>query len=256
MNHNKKIKGVILAGGTGSRLYPLTKVINKHLIPVCNLPMIYYAINNLTKANISEILIITGTEHCGSIISQLGDGSDFNCNLTYKVQSKAGGIAQALSLAEDFANNLPMCVILGDNIFNFNISQYLNHYCQDQDLYNSYAELFLYSVKDPKRFGIAEIDKSTNTIINIEEKPSNPKTNYAVTGIYIFDHTVFDKIRMLKPSARGELEITDVNNMYVNQHKMLYHLIDDQKYLWSDAGTFESLTYVNNMLYKDQQNEI
>ena len=230
----------------GSRLYPLTKVINKHLIPINNKPMIYYSIEKLVNAGITDILIVSGLEHCGSIIQQLGDGSEFNCKLTYKVQLKAGGIAEALLLAEDFAHNEPIFVILGDNISNLDISQY-NY----KDFVG--AQVFLKEVSDPERFGVAEfyeklsMSKNQCVITNIEEKPKTPKSNFAVTGFYIYDNTVFDRIRNLKYSARCELEVTDLNLSYMNDN-LLHGILMDNTTWWSDAGTFESLNKVNNLL--------
>ena len=243
------MKGVILAGGTGSRLYPLTKVINKHLIPIGNKPMIYYAIEKLVNSNIKEILIVTGIEHCGSIISQCGDGKDFNCNLTYKVQAEAGGIAQALLLAEQFVGKDSLCVILGDNIFK-------------RELYNDVllfeknnlnAQIFLKTVEDPCRFGVAygyrKMSMSSNQLCveKIEEKPKNPKSNLAVTGIYMYDSSVFNKIKNIKPSLRGELEITDVNNLYIKENKMYAVIMNDNEW-WTDAGTFNSLQIANQLI--------
>jgi glucose-1-phosphate thymidylyltransferase len=233
------MKGVILAGGTGSRLYPLTKVINKHLIPVGNKPMIYYSIEKMIEAGITEILIISGIEHCGSIISQCGDGSEFGCSLTYKVQKDAGGIAQALLLAETFVGKDDVLVILGDNISNANLTEYVNNF-------ENGGMIFLHEVFDPSRFGVAEIDKD-GTVIDIVEKPALPKSNLAVTGFYIYDKTVFKKIKTLKPSARGELEITDVNKLYLKDKKLHAEILDKNIW-WSDAGTFESLSKVNSLL--------
>lgn len=243
------MRGVILAGGTGSRLYPLTKVVNKHLIPVGGVPMIYHAIKKLTEADITDILIVTGIEHCGTIIAQCGDGSDFNCKFTYKVQTQAGGIAQALLLAEDFVRNDNCCVILGDNIFNRNIKNDVKEF----DSYGEGAKIFLKEVKDPSRFGVAygyrKMSMPSNQLCveNIEEKPKNPKSNLAVTGIYFYDFTVFDKINNIKPSARGELEITDVNNMYIKENKMTANIMSDNEW-WTDAGTIESLRKANVLI--------
>lgn len=243
------MRGVILAGGTGSRLYPLTKVVNKHLIPVGSVPMIYHAIKKLTEANITDILIVTGVEHCGTIIAQCGDGSDFNCKFTYKIQTKAGGIAQALLLAEDFVRNDNCCVILGDNIFNRNIKNDVLEF----DKENNGAKILLKSVEDPSRFGVAygyrKMSMSSNQLCieNIEEKPKNPKSNLAVTGIYFYDSTVFQKIKSIKPSARGELEITDVNNMYIKENKMTANIMSDNEW-WTDAGMIESLRKANALI--------
>ena len=243
------MRGIILAGGTGSRLYPLTKVINKHLIPVGGIPMIYHAIYKMVNAGITDILIVTGIEHCWTIISQCGDGSDFNCKFTYKVQTQAGGIAQALLLAEDFVQHDKCCVILGDNIFNKNIKNDV----QEFDSHGEGAKIFLKEVKDPSRFGVANGYRKTsmeNTqliVEEIEEKPKNPKSNLAVTGIYFYDSTVFQKIKSIQPSVRGELEITDVNNLYIKDNQMTAVIMGESEW-WTDAGTIESLTTANNLV--------
>lgn len=223
------MKGVILAGGTGSRLYPLTKVTNKHLLPVYDKPMIYYPLQTLADAGLEDIMIISGRGHAGHFLELLGSGSEFGVNLTYEIQEEAGGIAQALGLAGDFADNEPVTVILGDNIFQDNMKKAL-------ESFDSGAMIFLKEVPDANRFGVAEI--KGNRIISIEEKPSLPKSNFAVTGLYIYDPGVFNIIHTLKPSGRGELEITDVNNEYIRMGKMSYSVLSG---FWSDAGTFESL---------------
>lgn len=239
------MKGVILCGGTGSRLFPLTKSINKHLLPICGKPMAQWAIEKLVEAGIKDILIVSGQEQCGSIINQFGDGTDYGCSLTYKVQSKAGGIAQALMLAKDFAREEPICVILGDNIFSFSLASAVQSF---DDLSWSGAKIFLKKVADPTRFGVADINLN-NEVLSIEEKPEHPKSRLAVTGIYIYDSSVFDKISKIKPSARGELEITDVNNLYIGEHKMSAKILDENDF-WSDAGTHESYQFVNNEFKK------
>lgn len=223
------MKGVILAGGTGSRLYPLTKVTNKHLLPVYDKPMIYYPLQTLIEAGIDDIMIVSGRGHAGHFLELLGSGSEFGVHLTYEIQEDAGGIAQALGLAEDFADNEPVTVILGDNIFQDKVHNEVKSF-------ESGAKIFLKAVQDANRFGVAEIER--DRIVSIEEKPHVPKSNLAVTGLYIYDSMVFDIIRTLKPSARGELEITDVNNEYIRIGKMSYSLLSG---FWSDAGTFESL---------------
>ena len=223
------MKGIILAGGTGSRLYPLTKVTNKHLLPVYDKPMIYYPIRTLITAGIKEIMIVSGKGHAGHFLELLGSGSELGIRLTYEIQDEAGGIAQALSLAEDFADNGPVTMILGDNIFQDSIPESVKSF-------TSGAKVFLKEVPDAHRFGVAEIDG--NRIISIEEKPKVPKSNLAVTGLYIYDSRVFKIIRNLKPSGRGELEITDVNNEYIRMGEMVYSILNG---FWSDAGTFESL---------------
>lgn len=230
------MKGIILAGGTGSRLYPLTKVTNKHLLPVGNKPMIYHPIEKLTGAGIEEILIVTGTEHMGDVVNLLGSGKDFGCRFTYKVQDAAGGIAQALGLAENFAGGDSMMVILGDNIFSSDLRPVADNYP------GTGAKIMLKKVDDPTRFGVAEIEG--DRIIGIEEKPEVPKSSFCVTGIYIYDSHVFDLIRNLKPSQRGELEITDVNNFYIRSGSMTYDILDGW---WTDAGTPDSYWLANEL---------
>ena len=233
------MKGIVLAGGTGSRLYPLTKVTNKHLLPVGNKPMIYYPIERLIGAGIQEILIVTGTEHMGDVVNLLGSGKDFNCRFTYKVQDEAGGIAQALGLAENFTGSDPMTVILGDNIFENDLKEAVENYP------GSGAQILIKEVEDPERFGVAEIDG--DKIVGIEEKPEKAKSSFAVTGIYMYDSSVYDAIKNLKPSGRGELEITEVNNHYIRQGAMNYSVLDGW---WTDAGTPESYIVANNLAYK------
>jgi glucose-1-phosphate thymidylyltransferase len=236
------LKGVILAGGTGSRLMPLTKVTNKHLLPVGRKPMIYYPIEKLTSIGMEEILIVTGIEHMGDVVSLLGSGKDFGCRFTYKVQDEAGGIAQALSLAENFAKGQLLVVILGDNIFEDSLKNYAAKFITQK----TGARLLLKEVDNPRRFGVAEI--SGDRIIGINEKPQKPKSNYAVTGVYFYDASVFDIIQTLKPSARGELEITDVNNAYIAKSQLAYDIL---KGWWTDAGTFDSLNRANELVVKE-----
>ncbi|MGQ9474006.1 MAG: sugar phosphate nucleotidyltransferase, partial [Candidatus Caldatribacteriaceae bacterium] len=202
------MKGVVLAGGTGSRLYPLTKVTNKHLLPVGRYPMIFYPIHRLKQAGITEILIVTGREHMGDVIELLGSGRDFGVEFTYRVQDRAGGIAEALGLAKNFVGQNRCVVILGDNIFEDDISPFVREYL----LQERGAKILLKEAPDLKRFGVPEL--CDGKVVAIEEKPENPKSIYAVTGIYMYDPEVFDIIAVLKPSKRGELEITDVNNAY------------------------------------------
>ena len=229
---SKKIKGVILAGGTGSRLYPLTKVTNKHLLPVGRQPMIYHPIGKLTKAGIDEILIVTGVEHMGDIVTLLGSGHDFNCRFTYKVQDQAGGIAQALGLAENFIGTDKMCVILGDNVFEDSLAPFVKNFSAQK----KGAKILIKEVSDPQRFGVVEM--KDGKVLSIAEKPKKPKSNYAVVGIYFYDSDVFKVIKQLKPSGRGELEITDVNQSYLGKGELTCDIISGW---WSDAGTFESL---------------
>ena len=205
------MKGIILAGGTGSRLMPLTKVTNKHLLPVYNKPMIYYPLETLKAAGIKDIMIVSGRGHAGHFLDLLGSGADLRVRLSYDVQEDAGGIAQALGLAESFADEGDIAVILGDNIFER--QEEIVKAVSDFGLYHRGAKVLLKEVSDPRRFGIAEIQGGK--IIGIEEKPEIPKSNFCVTGFYLYDKRVFDVIKTLKPSARGELEITDVNNFYI-----------------------------------------
>lgn len=226
------MKGIILAGGTGSRLYPLTKVTNKHLLPVGRKPMIFYPIAKLTGCGIEEILIVTGLEHMGDIVNLLGSGKEFKCRFTYKVQDEAGGIAQALSLAEDFTRDDKLVVILGDNIFQDDFKPFAKKFSAQK----SGARLLLKEVEDPERFGVVEFEDGR--IIGIVEKPRKPKSQFAVTGAYFYDPQVFSLIRKLKPSHRGELEISDVNAAYLRSQTLEYDILSGW---WSDAGTFESL---------------
>jgi glucose-1-phosphate thymidylyltransferase len=233
------MKGVILAGGTGSRLFPLTKVTNKHLLPVGREPMIYHPVRKLTEAGIGEILIVTGVDHMGDVVNLLGSGREFGCRFTYKVQDEAGGIAQALGLAENFAGESPVCVILGDNVFQDGIGPFVKRFEEQR----RGARVVLKRVSDPQRFGVAEV--KDGRIVGIEEKPKKPRSDLAVTGIYFYDAGVYAFIRKLRPSARGELEITDVNNAYLANGELLYDLFDGW---WTDAGTFESLRLAGDLV--------
>lgn len=233
------MKGIVLAGGTGSRLYPLTKVTNKHLLPVGIKPMIFYPIEKLTDAGVDEILIVTGTDHMGDVVNLLGSGKDFGCRFTYKVQDEAGGIAQALGLAENFVGKDSMTVILGDNIFETDLANAVENYP------GKGAQILVKQVEDPERFGVAEIEG--DQVTGIEEKPDQPKSDFAVTGIYMYDYAVFDLIKNLKPSKRGELEITDVNNDYISRGEMRYSVLHGW---WTDAGTPESYKIANELAYK------
>lgn len=230
------MKGIILAGGTGSRLYPLTKITNKHLLPVYDKPMIYYPLQTLIGAGLDEIMIVSGRGHAGHFLELLGSGAEFGVHLTYEIQEEAGGIAQALDLAEDFADDDDVAVILGDNIFQDGVREAVQSF-------ESGAHVFLKEVLDANRFGVAEI--AGDSIVSIEEKPAKPKSNYAVTGLYLYDNDVFEIISTLKPSGRGELEITDVNNEYIRQSAMSYSVLEG---FWSDAGTFESLLRAGQMV--------
>lgn len=236
------LKGVVLAGGRGSRLHPLTKVTNKHLLGVGRSPMIYYPIEKLTTAGIHEILIVTGVEHMGDVVNLLGSGKDFDCRFTYKVQDEAGGIAEALGLAEDFSHGRPLVVILGDNIFQARLKEYVDKFITQK----TGARVLLKEVEQPQRFGVAQI--CDDRVVGIEEKPEKPKSNYVITGIYFYDAAVFEIIKMLKPSGRGELEITDVNNAYIAKGQLQYDILDGW---WTDAGTFESLNKANELVIKE-----
>lgn len=230
------MKGVILAGGTGSRLYPLTKVTNKHLLPVGQHPMIFHLVAKLKEANINDILVVTGKDHMGAVVNLLGSGKDYGVKFTFKVQDEAGGIAQALGLAEQFVGDDLSVVLLGDNIFEDSIVPFVEAFqAQGQG-----AKILIREVPDPQRYGVAELGEGK--VISIVEKPIEPKSNYCVTGIYFYDPGVFDMIKTLKPSGRGELEITDVNNDYITQGKMTYDILSSW---WTDAGTFESLALAN-----------
>ena len=235
-------KGIVLAGGTGSRLMPLTKVTNKHLLPIGKKPMIYYPIEKLTSIGIDKILIVTGVEYMGDVVGLLGSGRDFACQFTYKVQDEAGGIAQALGLAEGFSHGDQLVAILGDNIFEANLKQYADRFISQK----IGARVLLKQVANPQRFGVAEI--SDGKVISIEEKPKKPRSDYIITGIYFYDNAVFDIIRTLQPSARGELEISDVNNAYITKGQLAYDILDGW---WTDAGTFESLNRANKLVIKE-----
>ena len=240
------MKGVILAGGLGSRLHPLTKATNKHLLPVGNEPMIYHPIHQLVDSGIKDILVITSTQHMGDVVRCLGSGEESSCNLSYKVQKDVGGIAQALSLAEDFVVGHNICVILGDNIFEFSINPYTEAFRKQENG----AHVLVKEVGDPERYGIAALDE--HQIIEIEEKPSNPKSSFAVVGLYYFDNQVFDIIRSIELSERGELEITSVNNAYIKHNQLHYSICHGR---WTDAGTFESLFEANRIMMENN-NEI
>ncbi len=232
------LKGIILAGGTGSRLFPLTKVTNKHLLPVGKYPMIFHAIAKLKEAAIQDILIVTGKDHMGDVVNLLGSGREFGLSFTYKVQDEAGGIAQALGLAEHFVGGDSMVVILGDNVFADSIAPYVDNFRNQ----GKGAKILIQEVPDPNRYGVPEL--KGDRIVSIEEKPQQPKSNYAVTGIYMYDAEVFEIVRTLTPSNRGELEITDVNNAYIQAGTLSY---DELNGWWTDAGTYSSLIKANEM---------
>lgn len=231
------MKGIILAGGNGNRLKPLTEVTNKHLLPIYNKPMIYYPLKTLTDAGIRDILVISGVTHAGSFLQLLGEGNGMSCNLHYRVQEKALGIAQALGLARNFVGDENCAVVLGDNIFEDDLSKEIAKHKDSKG-----AHIFLKEMDDAQRFGVAELNG--DKVTNIEEKPKQPKSNYAVTGLYVFDNEVFDIIAGLQPSNRGEYEITDVNNEYINRGNLTATVL---KKRWTDAGTFESLFRANDI---------
>ncbi len=227
------MKGVILAGGLGSRLYPLTKITNKHLLPVYDRPMIYYPIQAMVNAGITDIMIVTGGRKSGDFLSLLGNGADFGLkHLNYTYQQGEGGIAEALGLAEHWASGDSLCVILGDNIIQYNVAKAVADFRKQ----GRGAKIILKEVHDPERFGVAEI--SGGKVTGIIEKPKQPKSNLAVIGIYLYDPRVFQIIKTLKPSDRGEFEITDVNNWFIQDGSMSYEVLPGW---WTDAGTFESL---------------
>jgi len=242
------MKGIVLAGGLGTRMYPLTKVTNKHLLPIYNKPMIYYPIRTLVNAGIDEILVVTGGNSAGDFLRLLGNGKEFGLrHLNYAYQEGEGGIAAALSLAEFFADGDKIVVVLGDNIIERNIRSSVESFRQQREG----ARILLKEVSDPQRFGVPVFEGEK--IVRIDEKPLAPASNYAVIGIYMYDHQVFDFIKALKPSERGELEISDVNNFYIRAGKIACDVLEGW---WTDAGTFDSLQYACNMVAKTGANKI
>jgi glucose-1-phosphate thymidylyltransferase len=234
------MKGIILAGGSGSRLFPLTKITNKHLLPIYDKPMIYYPLQTLVEAGIRDILLVTGGRNSGDFLRLLANGKEFGLNhLNYTYQEGEGGIADALALAEHFADGEKICVILGDNILEGSIAGAVRDFEQQ----GRGARILLKEVTDAERFGVAELN--ADKIVGIEEKPAKPKSPYAVIGIYMYDGTVFEKVKQLVPSKRGELEITDVNNAYIGEGSMSFSFVEGW---WSDAGTFESLLRAANLV--------
>src|SRR5205809_3288316 len=234
------MKGVVLAGGTGSRLFPLTKITNKHLLPIYDKPMIYYPIQTLVDAGIKDILVVTGGKNAGDFLRLLANGKHFGLtHIDFTYQEGEGGIAEALGLAQHFADNSKLCVILGDNIIEGSIRGAVEDFRRQP----RGAKILLKKVHDVERFGVAEI--SGDRVVNIEEKPKKPKSDYAVTGFYMYDQTVFEKIETLVPSNRGELEITDVNNAYIREGTMTFSYLEGW---WTDAGTFESLLRAGNLV--------
>jgi glucose-1-phosphate thymidylyltransferase len=239
------MKGIVLAGGTGSRLFPLTKITNKHLLPIFDKPMIYYPIQTLVDAGIRDLLVVTGGRNSGDFLRLLANGKEFGLkHINYTYQEGEGGIAEALALAEHFAEGSKICVILGDNIIEGSIADAVRDFEQQE----RGAKILLKEVQDAERFGVAEIEG--DRIVGIEEKPARPKSKYAVTGIYLYDESVFDKTRTLKPSARGELEITDVNNAYIREGTMTFSYLSGW---WTDAGTFDSLLRAANLVHETKR---
>lgn len=234
------LKGVILAGGLGTRLHPLTKVTSKHLLPVGNEPMVFHSVKQLTTAGITDILIVTNPQYVGDFVNALGSGKDFGCEFTYRVQEDPKGIAHALALAEGFANNGRIAVLLGDNIFETSIRQAVD----DFQAQPKGARVLLKQVPDPERYGVAVLN-GDDRIVAIDEKPEHPKSNYAVVGVYFYDASVFDIIRTIEPSARGEYEITAVNNAYIHRGELAYSFVQGK---WVDAGTFDSLSEAHQIL--------
>ena len=242
------MKGIVLAGGLGTRLSPLTRVTNKHLLPVYDRPMIFYPIETLVNAGIRDILVITGGQNAGDFLRLLSNGKDFGLeHFNYAYQEGEGGIAAALRLAEHFVNREKVCVILGDNIIQGNVLDAARRFDEQE----RGGHIILKEVPDPQRFGCPEI--VDGHIVKIAEKPKRPKSPYAVTGIYFYDQTVFDRIGSLKPSARGELEITDINNMYLEEGTLTYEMLDGW---WTDAGTFESLRRASNLVARTGANKM
>ncbi len=240
----EKLRGVVLAGGTGSRLTPLTRVTNKHLLPVGRAPMIFHPLRKLEEAGITEVLLVTGREHMGDVMELLGSGRELGLDLTYRVQDEAGGIAEALGLAEGFARGGPVCVILGDNIFTDDLQPFVGKYMES----GSGAMVLLKEVPDPERFGVATLSEDGARVVRIAEKPAAPEGHLAVTGIYLYDSSVFETIRGLEPSARGELEITDVNNAYIERGELRFSVMKGE---WTDAGTFPSYARANRLAHTE-----
>ncbi|HLZ34348.1 MAG TPA: sugar phosphate nucleotidyltransferase [Nitrospira sp.] len=242
------MRGVVLAGGLGTRLLPLTKVTNKHLLPVYDRPMIYYPLQTLANAGIDEVMLVTGGNSAGDFLRLLGNGKEFGLKrLNYTYQEGEGGIADALRLAEHFADGEPVCVMLGDNIIEGNIVAAARSFRQQQ----KGAKILLKEVKDPQRFGVPVLEG--RHVVKIEEKPANPRSSYAVTGMYFYDATVFDIIKTLKPSGRGELEITDVNNAYIAAGTLTWDVLEGW---WTDAGTIESLYLANQLVSRTGANKM
>jgi len=237
----RALRGIVLAGGTGSRLMPLTRVTNKHLLPVGGAPMIFHPIGKLRDAGVRDMLVVTGRDHMGDVMELLGSGSDLGVDITYRVQDEAGGIAQALGLARDFAGGGPVCVVLGDNVFEDDLAPHAERFAAA----GSGAMVLLKKVPDPGRFGVAEVSPDGAAVLGIEEKPTEPKSDLAVTGLYFYDERVFEIVSALEPSGRGELEITDVNNAYLERGELMFGVLDGE---WSDAGTHSSYVRANRLV--------
>jgi len=238
------MKGIILAGGHGSRLFPLTKIFNKSLLPVYDKPMIYYPLQTLKQIGITEICIVSGKEHCGQIMNQLGSGEEYEVDITYRVQEKPGGIAQALGLCKEFAGRDNVFVCLGDNIFEDDFSDLKLNY------YDSWCHIFIKKVPDPERFGVPVFQGMDRHLVKIEEKPEKPMSDYAVTGLYMFNDKVWSVIDTLKPSERGELEVVDLINWYIDRGKTTH---SELKGFWSDAGTPDSLVQANKLVSQKEK---
>ena len=240
------MKGIILAGGKGTRLHPLTKATNKHLLPLGKEPMLYHPIRQMCSAGIQDILVVTSTQHMGDVVNCLGSGADFGCSLTYKVQEEAAGIADALRLGESFAGKDKICVMLGDNVFENSIAPYADNF----DRQEMGARVVVKGVGEPERYGVAAMDE--RQILEIEEKPKNPKSKFAVVGLYFYDNQVWDIVRGIGRSSRGEFEITSVNNAYIERGQLMFDVCEGR---WSDAGTFESWMEASTLMFHNN-NEI
>ncbi len=236
------MKGIILAGGKGTRLFPLTKATNKHLLPLGKEPMLFHPIRHMVGAGIKDILVVTSTQHMGDVVNCLGSGAEFGCSLTYKVQEDAGGIADALRLGESFSGQDKICVMLGDNVFEQSIDPYVQNFAKQP----KGARVVVKEVGEPDRYGVAAMDE--RQIVEIEEKPKNPKSSFAVVGLYFYDSQVWDIIRGIKPSARGELEITSVNNAYIERKQLMFDVCEGR---WTDAGTFESWMEASTLMFEN-----
>lgn len=236
------MKGIILAGGKGTRLFPLTKATNKHLLPLGKEPMLFHPIRHMVGAGITDIMVVTSTQHMGEVVNCLGSGAEFGCSLTYKVQEEAGGIADALRLCESFAGADKICVMLGDNVFEQSIAPYVRNFA----LQETGARVVVKEVGEPERYGVAAMDE--RQIVEIEEKPKNPKSPFAVVGLYFYDPQVWEIIRKIKPSARGELEITSVNNAYIERKQLMFDVCQGR---WTDAGTFESWMEATKLMFEN-----